>query len=200
MARRGSPAGRGRGQWGWTITLVMPPSSSIRMNTNPLAVCGRWRATTIPTTSRISPSSCSARRSLRTVPDGNEPASSASGWPLAAKPNTAYSARSFSPAFTPPNRSVSCGWSSGSSSWRRTRRGSRPPSAKASVPPAVNAIYGVGRASPAGLPHEAHRRTRTRALAESAGFCAGGDLGNAPPISAPVTPPVKAPSSVRSGM
>ena len=41
---------------GGTIRLMVPRSSSSSMNTTPLAVAGRWRATTIPATFTRAPS------------------------------------------------------------------------------------------------------------------------------------------------
>ena len=41
---------------GGTIRLIVPRSSSSSMKTMPLAVSGRWRATTMPATSTVAPS------------------------------------------------------------------------------------------------------------------------------------------------
>ena len=64
-ARRGRARGGGRRRGGGTIRLTVPRSSSSSMKTIPLAVSGRWRATTIPATSTVAPSSIRARSVLR---------------------------------------------------------------------------------------------------------------------------------------
>src|ERR1051325_295809 len=108
---------------GRTITFTIPASSSSSTKTNPLAVSGRWRATTRPATSTVVACSRPESASLCITPGGSVPLSSDSGWPPGANPRTAYSASSRSSAARPPKRSRSWGWWRASRRWRRALGG-----------------------------------------------------------------------------
>src|SRR3972149_6347063 len=60
--------------FGRTIAWIIPASSSISTNTKPLAVRGRWRATTSPATSTCESCSSFPNSALEVSPGGREPA------------------------------------------------------------------------------------------------------------------------------
>ena len=86
-ARCARSAGGARRRCGGTIRLIVPCSSSSSMKTTPLAVPGRWRATTRPPTRTRVPCAIVPRSALVDRPARGSPArSSASGCAVVVSP------------------------------------------------------------------------------------------------------------------
>ena len=72
------------------MMFTVPVSSSIRRNTTPLAVPGRWRATTNPPMLTAAPWRMASRSALVTVPRAFRPGRNRrSGWRWTVRPMVA---------------------------------------------------------------------------------------------------------------